>query len=177
MKISRVSINNRRKEFLIATRSGATYSYPYAEADPQPDSENRIGEVFVDKDLGSEAITFVLNSGEEGSIHVEQFLEYNQDPNYMAKLLIYNLTLEARKGIETCNLSRRQLAKRLKTSLSQLYRLLDPANSSKSINQLVALLHVLNCKVDLVVHRHGRREVVKQFSINGPNKPGKVLLP
>ena len=71
----------------------------------------------------------------------------------MAKLLTYKLTLEARKGIETCGLSRRQLAKRLKTSVPQLYRLLDPANSSKSINQLVALLHVLNCKVDLVVHR------------------------
>ena len=154
MKISSVSINNRRKEFLIATRSGATYSYPYAEADPQPGTKNRIEKVYVDKELGNEAITYVLNSGDEGSIHVEQMLEYNKDPNYMAELLTYKLTLEARKGIETCGLSRRQLAKRLKTSVPQLYRLLDPANSSKSINQLVALLHVLNCKVDLVVHQH-----------------------
>jgi hypothetical protein len=50
-------------------------------------------------------------------------------------------------------LSRRQIAKRLKTSVPQLYRLLDPANTRKSINQLVALLHVLNCQVDLVVSR------------------------
>jgi hypothetical protein len=153
MKISRVSINNRRKEFLIVTHSGTAYSYPYTEADPRPEPENRIEEVFVDKELGNQAITYSLNSGEEGSIHVEQVLEYNKDPNYMAELLIYKLTLEARKGIETCDLSRRQVAKRLKTSVPQLYRLLDPANSSKSINQLVALLHVLNCKVDLVVHR------------------------
>ena len=153
MKISRVSTNNRRKEFLIVTYSGMDYSYPYVEADPRPDSENRIEQVFVDKELGNQAVTYILSSGEEGSIHLEQVLEYNEDPNYMAELLTYKLTLEARKGIDICGLSRRQVAKRLKTSVPQLYRLLDPANSTKSINQLVALLHVLNCKVDLVVHR------------------------
>lgn len=153
MKISTIAFNNRRKEFSIVTSSGAAYNFPYAKADPRPDTENRIDKVFVDKELGNQAITYVLSSGIEGSIHVDQVLEYNEDPNYMADLLTYKLTLEARKGIETCDLSRRQVARRLKTSVAQLYRLLDPANSSKSINQLVALLHVLNCKVDLVVHR------------------------
>ena len=170
MKISRVTINNRRKEFLIATRAGATYSYPYVEAQPTPNSENRIAEVFVDKELGSEAITFVLDSGDEGSIHVEQILEYNEDPGYMADLLTHKLTLEARKRIESCDLSRRQLAKRLKTSVPQLYRLLDPANSSKSINQLVTLLHVLNCKVDLVVHQHQATLKPDAASSGRPNK-------
>jgi hypothetical protein len=170
MKISRVSINNRRKEFLIVAPSGATYNFPYAEADPRPGSENRIRDVFVDKELGSEAITFVLDSGDEGSIHVEQILEYNKDPGYMADLLTYKLTLEARKKIDSCGLSRRQLAKRLKTSVPQLYRLLDPANSSKSINQLVALLHVLNCRVDLVVHRHQATLIPDAVSSGRPNK-------
>ena len=136
------------------TRAGEVYRYPYAKADPLPTPENRIESVFVDKALGCEAITYVLNSGDEGSIHVEQVLEYNKDPNYMAELLTYKLTLEARKGIKTSGLSRRQVAKRLKTSVPQLYRLLDPANTSKSINQLVALLHVLSCRVDLVIHQH-----------------------
>ena len=152
MKISRVSINNRRKEFSVVTRAGAAYNYPFAEAVPQPDPENRVREVYVDKEFGSEAITYILNSGDEGSIHIEQVLEYNEDPSYMAELLTYKLTLQARKRVETCGLSRRQIAKQLRTSVPQLYRLLDPANSTKSINQLVALLHVLKCKVDLVVN-------------------------
>ena len=156
MKITSVSINNRRKEFEITTRNGDSYTFPYAKTHPRPNADNRIEEVFVDRELGSEAITYVMKSGDEGSIHVEQVFEYNEDPNYMAELLTYKLTLEARKCIESCGLSRRQVAKRLKTSVPQLYRLLDPANSSKSINQLVALLHVLSCKVDLVVHRHTR---------------------
>ena len=153
MKVRMVSINNRRKEFSVGTYSGSAYTFPYAEADPTPDSGNRIKEVFVDKELGNEAITYVLNSGDEGSIHIEQILEYNEDPRYMAELLTYKLTLEALQGMENSGLSRRQIAKRLKTSVPQLYRLLDPANTSKSMNQLVTLLHVLNCKVDLVISR------------------------
>ena len=152
MKVQKVSINNRRKEFSVATRAGTVFTFPYAEADPGPSSKNRIEKVFVDRELGNEAITYVLDSGDEGSLHIEQILEYNEDPNYMANLLAYKLTLEALNGIENSGLSRRQIAKRLKTSVPQLYRLLDPANTSKSINQLVALLHVLNRKVDLVVN-------------------------
>jgi hypothetical protein len=171
MKIQKVSINNRRKEFSVATRSGVTYTFPYAEADPRPRAENRIEEVFIDKELGNEAITYVLDSGGEGSIHIEQILEYNEDPNYMAQLLTYKLTLEALNGIENSGLSRRQIAKRLKTSVPQLYRLLDPANTSKSMNQLVALLHVLNCRVELVV------EASRPASLTPPTGSASSVLP
>jgi len=52
-------------------------------------------------------------------------------------------------------LSRRELARRLGTSVPQLYRLLDPANTRKSLGQLVSLLHLLDCDVQLVVNpRH-----------------------
>lgn len=137
----------------METRAGEVHRYPYAKANPIPTPKNRISSVFVDSELGCEAVTYVLDSGDEGSVHVEQVLEYNRDPNYMAELLTYKLTLEARKGIETSGLSRRQVAKQLNTSVPQLYRLLDSANTSKSINQLVAFLHVLSCRVDLVIHR------------------------
>lgn len=153
MKIRSVTPNNRRNEFSVVTRSGAEYAYPYAKADPRPGPEDRIEEVFVDKELGSEAFTYVLASGKEGSTHIEQVLEYNEDPKYLADLLTYKLTLEAQQGIEGSGLSRRHIAKRLRTSLPQLYRLLDPANSNKSMNQLVALLHILNRDVDIVVRK------------------------
>jgi len=157
MKIRSVTSNNRRNEFTVVTRSGATYTFPYSEADPRPDSDDRLTEVFVDKELGNEAVTYILESGAEGSIHIEQILEYNEDPKYLAELLVYKLTLEAREGVEDSELSMRQIAKRLKTSVPQLYRLLDPANTRKSMSQLVALLHVLDCDVDLMLIWLSRR--------------------
>jgi len=48
-------------------------------------------------------------------------------------------------------LSRREIIRRLGTSATQFYRLLDQTNYRKSIDQLLSLLHVLDCDVDLVV--------------------------
>jgi hypothetical protein len=152
MKIRNVTANNRKSELSITNRSGQEYCYPYQKVSPQPTVNDRVQEVYVDKELGSEAFTYALKSGEEGSVHIEQILEYNEDPDYFTDLLIYKLTLEAIKQVDVNALSRRQLAKRLKTSVPQLYRLLDPANTNKSMKQLVALLHVLDCDVDLVIN-------------------------
>ena len=43
------------------------------------------------------------------------------------------------------------MIRRLGTSATQFYRLLDQTNYRKSIDKLLALLHVLDCDVDLVV--------------------------
>ncbi len=153
MKIRSVASNNRKNEFSIVTRSGVEYSFPYSKSEPRPSQDDRVEKVFVDKELGNEAFTFVLGSGQEGSVHLEQVLEYNEDPKYLADLLTYKLTLEAQTLMDSSELSRRQVAKRLKTSVPQLYRLLDPANTRKSMKQLVALLHILDCDVDLVVKK------------------------
>jgi hypothetical protein len=48
-------------------------------------------------------------------------------------------------------LSKREIARRLRTSAEQLYRLVDQTNYRKSVDQVLALLQVLDCDVDLVV--------------------------
>ena len=153
MKIRSVKSNNRKNEFSMVTYSGTEYSFPYSEADPRPTKDDRIENVAVDKELGKEAFTYFLESGKEGTVHIEQVLEYNEDPKYLAELLTYKLSVEAQKCIEHSDLSRRQMAKRLKISVPQLYRLLDPSNTRKSMTQLVSLLHILDCDVDVVVKK------------------------
>lgn len=153
MKIRKITANNRKREFLVTTRAGDEYSFPYSKTEDQPSASDPIEHLFVDKELGNEAFTYILKSGMQGSVHIEQVLEYNEDPNYLADLLTYKLSVEAMKGLESSSLSRRQIAKRLDTSVPQLYRLLDPANTSKSMKQLVALLHILGRDVDLVVKK------------------------
>jgi len=152
MKIKSVTVNNRKGHLELVLRSGRTLPIPFARLEPRPSRDDRIGRAYVDKELASEAVTYVLDSGAEGTVHVDQALEYNQDPSYLADLLIHKLTVEARQRAERSGLSRRELARRLHTSVPQLYRLLDPANTRKSLGQLVALLHLLDCDVDVVVN-------------------------
>jgi hypothetical protein len=151
VKIRQVIANNRKGRLELTVRSGQMYPIPYAKLKPRPSAKNRICDVCVDKELGNEAVTYVLKSGTEGSVHIDHVLEYNQDPDHLAELLSHKLTVEALKRVEKSGLSRRELARRLRTSLPQLYRLLDPTNTRKSVTQQIALLHVLDCEVNLVV--------------------------
>lgn len=157
MKIKRVEANNRRQAFAIENEEGERFFFPYARLRLRPSAENRIARVFPDPELGHEAFTYVLESGEEDSVHLDAVLEYNEDPTYLKDLLLYKLTLEAQERVASSSLSKREIIRRLGTSASQFYRLLDPTNTSKSVGQLVALLHILDYDVDLVVKRRTRR--------------------
>lgn len=150
MKIRSVKYNNRKRSFEVRT-SRRILQFPYSKAEPQPTGEDPLRQVFVDKELGREGFTYFLESGREGTVHIDQVLEYNQDPSYLRDALLYKLTVEAEKRLKQSSLSRRELVRRLGTSATQFYRLLDAKNYRKSVDQMLALLHVLDCEIDLVV--------------------------
>ena len=150
MKIRSVTINNRKKGFQVRVARTALW-FPYGKLEVRPSSHDPVVRAIVDAELGREGFTYQLKSGKEGTVHVEQVLEYNQDPGYLRDLLLYKLTLEARKRVARSALSRREIIRRLGTSAAQFYRLLDPTNYRKSVDRLLSLLHVLDCDVDLVV--------------------------
>jgi predicted XRE-type DNA-binding protein len=150
MKIHSVTHNNRKKAFQVKT-SKKSFEFPYSRVDPQPSASDPISRLSVDRELGREGFTYVLVSGKEGTVHSEQVLEYNQDPSYLRDALLYKLTIEAQKRITASSLSKREMIRRLGTSATQFYRLLDQKNYRKSVDQLLSLLHVLDCEVDLLV--------------------------
>ena len=153
MKLRRVRVNNRKRHLELETRSGRRLPVPFARLSPRPTVADRIADAWVDPELGREGVTYRLASGAEGSVHVDHALDYNRDPGYVAEVLVHRLTVEAAKRVAAAGLSRRELARRLGTSVPQLYRLLDPANNRKSFLQLVALLDVLDCEVHVSIRR------------------------
>jgi predicted XRE-type DNA-binding protein len=150
MKISHVAANSRKKAFEVHSPRGLQ-EVPFAKLRLVPSSENRVTEVFVDSELGDEAFTYRLESGEEDTLHFDAVLELNADPDHLQDLLLHKLAVEARKGLEASGLSKRQIARQLGTSPSQLYRLLDPANPRHSVGQLLAVLDLVGKEVDFVV--------------------------
>ncbi len=150
MRIRTVKANNRRRAFEVWVNRKCLV-FPYARLEVQPSADDPIAKVFVDQELGREGLTYILQSGREGTVHVEDVLEYNQDPDYLRDLLLYRLTLEAQKRIAATSLARREIIRRLGTSPTQLYRLLDQTNYRKSVDQMLRLLQVLDCDVELRV--------------------------
>lgn len=150
MRIVSVVANNHKHAFEVDTTRGRML-FPYAKSDPPPTPEDPIVDVCVDEELGGEGLTYRIASGREGSVHVEQVLDYNRDPGYLRDQLLYKLTLEAERRLAATPLSKREIIRRLGTSPAQFYRLLDATNYRKSIDAVVELLQVLDCDVELVV--------------------------
>ena len=118
MKIRSVRHNNRKKVFEIRT-STKKLIFPFSKAEPAPTIQDPITEVSVDPEAGREAFTYVLDSGRSGTVHVEQVLEYNQDPAHLQDLLLYRLTLEAQKRVAESPLSKPEIMR----CLAARYRL------------------------------------------------------
>lgn len=150
MKIKTVVLNNYKKQIEISTAKN-TYTLPFAKLDHQVLLSNPIQEIYIDKELGSEAVTYILKDGSEHSIHLDIFLDYNKDPDFLKMVLLYQLSSEAQQRIHTCPLSKNEICRRLKTSPSQLSRLLSSSNTSKSIDKMIALLSVLGAQVSLKI--------------------------
>lgn len=155
MRIEAVRADEEQQVFIVRTWRGS-YAFPYGKADPPPGTDNPVSELYVDEELAREGFTYRLASGDEGSVVVDQVLDYNRDPAYMRNMLLYRLTLEAQRQLRVTSLSKREIIRRLGTSPAQFYRLIDQTNSTKSIDKVLLLLQVLGCDVDLVVHPCGR---------------------
>jgi hypothetical protein len=123
MKIMSAATNDRKHVFEVQTRR---QTFVYAKCEPTPTPSDRVAEVFVDPELDREGFTYRLDSGDEGSIHIDAVLEYNEDPSFKAELTLYRLTQEAKSRFENSGLSAREVSRWLRTSPTQLYRLLDP---------------------------------------------------
>lgn len=149
MKIKKVTNNGRKKSFEIITAKGSI-DYPYSRLRLKPNANDPLKEIFVDRDLGCEAFTYRLKSGREGTIHIDEVMEYTKDTEYLREMLLYKLTIKAQKIIARRQLSKREVIRRMGTSPTQFYRLMDQTYYNKTIDQMVKLLAALDCPVDLV---------------------------
>ena len=145
-----VTHNNRRKGFEVETPAGVFW-FPYSICEVEPSRKDPIRQLYIDTELGGEGFTYVLASGKEGCVLTDWVYHYNREPGYMRDSILFELTLEAQERVRTSSLSRRELIRRLGTSATQFYRLLDQTHYRKTIDQMLKLLCVLDCEVELVV--------------------------
>jgi hypothetical protein len=150
VKIDSASHNNHRHSFAVITQD-RKFAFPYAKAEVCPSASDPIRELWIDQELGNEAFTYRLASGVEGTVHVDEVLEYNRDPEYMRNLLLFELSVKAQDAMAASKLRKSEVTRRLGTSAAQLRRLLDQTNTQKSLDSMFALLQVLDREVEVSV--------------------------
>ena len=156
MKITEVDYNNRRKVFSVTTEENS-FDFPYARVEPMPDTGDFVRSVFADPELGNEGFTFTLKSGREGSVPLDAVLEFNRDPDHLRDLMLYHLTIALQRAVEESGISKRELIKRLKTSPSQFYRVLNPASPQKSFGQILKIFYALDRDPEVLINSASSR--------------------
>ncbi|HSG09516.1 MAG TPA: hypothetical protein VLA36_14240 [Longimicrobiales bacterium] len=152
MKIDSVTVNGRRRCFEIGLARRSPLDFPFARAEPAPCPDDPVVDAWVDPELAREGVAYRLESGAEGVILADQVLDYHKDPDYLRDLILHQLTVEAIRRMDASALGVREIGRRLRTSPAQIYRLLDPTNYRKSVDRMLALLQVLDARVELRVY-------------------------
>lgn len=153
LKVKNVEMNNRKKCFEITLSNKQEFTFPYSRLELKPTTKNKIEEVYIDKEVGPEGLTYILENGKEDTILVDYILDYHADPEYMKDLRLHEMTAKALNVLEKKKITRSELRRRMKCSAMQLNRLLDPAFYGKSTDQMIKLLRSLDYDVKLVYKR------------------------
>lgn len=148
MRIKKVAVNNRKKVFEIDTGK-QTYEFPYSRLALKPSDSDKISEAFPDSEIGYNGFTYKLASGKEDTIVMDQVLEYLKDPEYYRSIMLFKMTIEAQNRMKKLSVSKREIIRRMRSTPTQFYRLMDQTNTHKTIDQMLKLLATLDCSVEI----------------------------
>lgn len=140
----------RRRVLEITLREGRTtrkYNLPFAAfEDKKIHTKNRFASIAIDRELGGQAASFVLQDGTRGDFPAD-FVLYHCDPTYDWSP-INQLKKALKNKIGAAKLSVRVLADALNTSPSQVARLLQEDKVSKQLLQLFRLAELAGYQIE-----------------------------
>ena len=139
-KFKRVTFNNRKRTFHLEYTSGLKIDCPYAALS----IKGKITEAAPDPECGRHAFYFAVDNGERDYVPYDQPLHIANVPEYAKEQALYEMTKTINEFIRKEGISKRELARRLGTSTSQLARLLDITNYKKELSRLIEIAAMLN---------------------------------
>jgi hypothetical protein len=132
---------------LMEGRKVKSYRLPFAVfRDKKISIKNRFASITIDRELGDQAVSFVLENGAKGDFPAD-FVLYYCDPSYHWSP-INQLKRALKDKVSSNRLSLRVLADAMNTSPSQVVRLLQENKASKQIVQLFHLAELAGYQIE-----------------------------
>ncbi len=139
-KFKKVELDNKKRVFHLEYTSGLKVECPYSALG----IKGKVMEAAPDAEVGQHSFYFILENGKKEFVPFDQPLHIVQNPEYIKQNTLYEVTKQINEFVERGKVSKRELARRLGTSLSQLSRLLDTTNYKKELSRLIELAAMLN---------------------------------
>jgi len=139
-KFKAVEFDNKKRLFHLSYTSGLKVECPYSALG----IHEKVTDAAPDSESGDHAFYFVLESGKKDYVPYDQPLHIAQNPDYVKQDTLYKMTKAINEFIRKEKVPKRELARRLNTSMSQLSRLLDVTNYKKELSRLIEIAAMLN---------------------------------
>jgi len=139
-KFKKAEFDNRKRVFHLEYTSGLKIECPYSALG----IHGKVIESAPDTEAGHHSFYFILENNKKEFVPFDQPLYITQNPEYVKQHTLYEVTKQLNEFIERGKVSKRELARRLGTSLSQLARLLDSSNYKKELSRLIELAAILD---------------------------------
>lgn len=139
-KFKKVEFDNKKRVFYLVYTSGLRIECPYSALG----IHNKVIETAPDPESGKHSFYFILDNGKKEFVPYDQPLHIAQHPEYVKQQTLYKITKQLNEFIKNARVSKRELSRRLGTSMSQLARLLDTTNYKKELSRLIELASLLN---------------------------------
>ncbi|MBI3556772.1 MAG: helix-turn-helix transcriptional regulator [Deltaproteobacteria bacterium] len=139
-KFKKVVFDNKKRVFHLEYTSGLKLDCPYFSLR----IKGKVVDAGPDSEAGGHSFYFTLENGKSDYVPFDQPLHIVQNPEYVKEQTLYQMTKRLQQFIKREGISKRELARRLNTSLSQLARLLDTTNYKKEMSRLVEIAAILN---------------------------------
>ena len=150
-RFRKISPNYRKRVLEITLQEGRKarkYNLPFTVfGNHKIHSKNRFASLAIDRDLGNQAASFVLEDGTKGDFPADLVL-YHCDPTYDWSP-INQLKRALKDSVGTSELSLRVIADALNTSPSQVVRLLQENKVSKQLLQLFKLADLAGYRIEI----------------------------
>ena len=154
-KFKAIKPNYRKSVLEITLQEGrrlTRHNLPFAVfKGKRVSSKNRFVSIDIDEELGRQGATFVLADGTRGDLPADLVLYYC-DPTYDWSP-INQLKRVLRDKLDASKLSVRVLADALRTSPSQVVRLLEENRASRQLVQLLKLAELAGYRVTFSLKR------------------------
>ena len=139
-KFKKVAFDNKKRTFHLEYTSGLKIDCPYSMLG----IHEKVSDAAPDDEAGEHSFYFVLESGKKDYVPYDQPLHIAQNPEYLKQQTLYEMTKAINEFIRKGRVPKRELARRLGTSMSQLSRLLDTTNYKKELSRLIESAAMLN---------------------------------
>jgi hypothetical protein len=154
-KFKKIRPNYRKAVLEISLQEGrrlSRHSLPFAVfSGITMGTSNRFTEIIIEKDLGDQSASYMLEDGTRGDFPADLVLYYS-DPTYQWSP-INQLKRALKSKIADSKLSFRVLGDALNTSPSQVVRLLEENRASKQLLQLFKLAQIAGYDIEFTLKK------------------------